>query len=105
MQKVWCFRWEDFALRRRVTPKFWIFMIAVTLMIFGTSFAVMQCRYVRGAQELTRMEAYRDALSDQVAGLSKDLEYAQTDEYIVRAARDELGMIMPGEVRYVNGAN
>ena len=30
--------------------------------------------------------------------------FAQTDDYVIRVARDELGMIMPGEVRYVNGA-
>ena len=29
---------------------------------------------------------------------------SQTDDYVVRTARDELGMIMPDEVRYVNGA-
>ena len=36
--------------------------------------------------------------------LSDQLDFAQTDDYVIRTARDELGMIMPGEVRYVNGA-
>ena len=40
----------------------------------------------------------------QVDELSDRLAYAQTDDYVIRAARDELGMIMPDEVRYVNGA-
>ena len=35
--------------------------------------------------------------------LSEQLAYARTDEYVMRIARDELGMILPGEVRYVNG--
>ena len=39
---------------------------------------------------------------DEVEALSAQLEFAQTDEYVVRVARDELGMLMPGEIRYVS---
>lgn len=97
--------WEDLPMRRRVTPKFWLIMIALTLVVFGASFAIMQNRYVQETQKLAQVTDYRNALTSEVAALSEELEYVQTDEYIVRAARDELGMIMPGEVRYVNGAN
>ena len=34
--------------------------------------------------------------------LEDEMDYVQTDDYIQRAARDDLGYIMPGEVRYVN---
>ena len=46
----------------------------------------------------------RDALVLQVNALTDQLNFARTDDYVIRTARDELGMIMPGEVRYVNGA-
>ena len=91
-------------MRRRVTPKFWLFMIAVTAVIFGVSFGVMQYRYSVGARQLRQVRAYRDELSLEVDALSDQLAFAQTDDYVVRTARDELGMIMPDEVRYVNGA-
>ena len=70
-------------MRRRVKPRFWGFMIGITLIVFLASFAVMRIRYGYGAQRLAQ---------------------AQSDEYVIRVARDELNMIMPGEIRYVNGA-
>ncbi|MDO4867942.1 MAG: septum formation initiator family protein [Clostridia bacterium] len=91
-------------MRRRIKPRFWVFMIAVTLLVFGTSFIVMQHRYNQGTRQLRQAREERDALILQVSALSDELEFAQTDDYIIRMARDELGMIMPGEIRYVNGA-
>ena len=92
------------AMRRRVKPRFWLFMIVATLLVFGASFAVMRIRYAQGEQRLARVQADQREMAIQVNLLNDRLTFAQTDEYIIRAARDELGMIMPGEVRYVNGA-
>ena len=91
-------------MRRRVKPRFWVFMIAVTLVVFGASFFVMQLRYTQGERRLAEAQAIRDDMTMQVNALSDQLAFAQTDDYVIRAARDELGMIMPGEIRYVNGA-
>ena len=78
-------------------------MIVVTLFVFLASFTVMRIRYGYGAQRLAQAERERDALAAEADALNKQLEYAQTDEYVVRVARDELNMIMPGEIRYVSG--
>ena len=91
-------------MRRRVKPRFWLFMIAVTLLVFGASFLVAQSRYEQGQARLKQTQQERDALILEVNALSDQLAFARTDDYVVRVARDELGMIMPGEVRYVNGA-
>ena len=91
-------------MHRRVTPKFWALVIVITALIFSASFAVLRSRYAWGAEQLKQVRANRDALFLQVDELSDRLAYAQTDEYVMRVARDELGMILPGEVRYVNGA-
>ena len=112
---VWLLSWPDTwrlftkdgvlkAMRRRVKPRFWVFMIAVTLLVFLASFAVMRVRFAQGARRLAHAEAARDEVAIQVNLLSDQLAFARTDDYVVRTARDELGMIMPGEVRYVNGA-
>ena len=92
------------AMRRRVKPRFWVIMIALTVIVFATSFAVMSRRYAQGEQRLKQVQSDRDALILQVSALSDKLDFARTDDYVIRVARDELGMIMPGEVRYVNGA-
>ena len=91
-------------MRVRIRPRFWVFVIAVTALVFGTSLGVLQHRYVQVTRQLDQVRAYRDQLRTQAETLSDALEYAQTDAYVERVARDELGMIMPGEVRYVNGA-
>ena len=90
-------------MRRRVKPRFWVFMIGITLIVFLASFAVMRIRYGYSAQRLAQAISERDALAAEADALGDQLEYAQTDEYVVRVARDELNMIMPGEIRYVNG--
>lgn len=89
-------------MRRRTTPKFWIFMIVSMLVVFGACFGVLLNQYLDGAQRLEQVQSARDELISQVDALSHEMDYVQTDEYIMRAARDELGLIMPGEIRYVN---
>ena len=91
-------------MRRRAKPRFWLLLIAVTLLVFGASFMVMQARYTQGEARLKQVRSDRDALVLEVNALTDQLNFARTDDYVIRVARDELGMIMPGEVRYVNGA-
>ena len=91
-------------MRRRVKPRFWVLMIAATLLVFLASFTVLRMRYAQGERRLARAEAERNEVAIRVNLLSDQLDFAQTDDYVIRTARDELGMIMPGEVRYVNGA-
>lgn len=92
-------------MRRRVKPRFWVLMIVVTAVVFLSSFAVMQLRFNQGAARLAQAESERDALALQARTLSDQLEFAATDDYVIKVARDELNMIMPDEVRYVNGAH
>ena len=92
------------AMRVRVQPRFWMFVIATTFVVFAVSFGVLQHRFNEGSRQLREVRAYRDSLRVQADAATDRLEYARTDAYIERVARDELGMIMPGEVRYVNGA-
>ena len=90
-------------MRRRVKPRFWVFMIVISLIVFCASFAVAQHRYVQGTFRLRQAREERDEIILTANALSDQLAFAQTDDYVIRVARDELGMIMPGEVRYVNG--
>lgn len=91
-------------MRRRVKPRFWLFIIGITLAVFLASFAAMNHRYAQGSARLRQVIEQRDALQLQVNDMSDRLAFAKTDDYIIRIARDELGMLMPGEIRYVNGA-
>lgn len=89
-------------MRLRIQPRFWLIVIAMMLIAFGASFAVAQHSLRQGSQALSDAVAQREALQRQVQDLSAALEFAQTDEYVIRVARDELGLIMPGEIRYID---
>ena len=92
------------AVRLRITPRFWLFMIVTTVIAFSISIGVFQVRYEQGERELLSIREHRDALDLQVRDLNDELEYAQTDDFVIRLARDRLSLIMPNEIRYVNGA-
>ena len=89
--------------RIRVLPKFWLFVIAIMLLAFGVSFAVAGHSLIEGQKALAAVTSQRDALVQEVTTLTQTLDFARTDEYVIRVARDELGMIMPGEIRYIAG--
>ena len=77
-------------------------MIATMLLCFGTSYAVAQIQYNQAAARVESLSAEKAALNAKIESLSSRLSYVRTDDYIERIARDELNMIMPGEIRYVS---
>ena len=91
-------------MQRRVSvrPRFWVFLIAAMLLCFSASCAVAQIHYSRNAEHLNALMTEKLALDQQVKSLSNRLNYVRTDAYIERVARDELNLIMPGEIRYVS---
>ena len=91
-------------MQRRISirPRFWVFVIAIMLLCFGASCAVAQIRYSQNADHLNALITEKLALDQQVKTLTSRLNYVRTDAYIERVARDELNLIMPGEIRYVS---
>ena len=91
-------------MQRRISvrPRFWVFVIVVMLICFGTSYAVTQMRYSQIVDHVNALKQEKVSLIDRVTELSDRLVYVGTDEYVERIARDELNMIRPGEIRYVS---
>ena len=85
-----------------IKPRFWLMLSLTAALVFSVSFLVARNRLDAAAAEVAALEAQRDQLVREIGTLQDVINFAQTDEYIERAARDELGLIMPGEVRYVN---
>ncbi len=90
-------------MRLRVQPRFCLILIAVMLIVFAVSLCVAGYDLRQGQKQLAQVQDEFDALNDQLVQLRDELAFAQTDEYVERVARDELGMVMPGEIRYVSG--
>ena len=91
-------------LQRRVSirPRFYIFIIMLMILCFAASFIVAQVHYSRVARQVNSLTLERLGLTARINQLSAQLNYVRTDDYIERVARDELNMIMPGEIRYVS---
>ena len=87
--------------RYRIAPRFYVFLIAVMLIVFGVSFAVSYGRLQSEIDQLNAAKAEQDALTAEIAALKQEYTDIQTDEYVERIAREELGMLYPGEIRYV----
>jgi len=90
-------------MRLRIRPRFWLLIISLMLVAFGASYAAAQRSLQEGQHKLETAAAEYHAMEQTVAGLHDKLDFVQTDEYIIRVARAELSMIMPGEIRYVSG--
>ena len=86
----------------RITPRFCLILIAVMLLAFGVSIGVSSRDLARGTEKLEAVYAEQAELEQHLRQLQEDLAYAQTDDYIERVARDELGLMRPGEIRYIS---
>lgn len=90
-------------MQLRIKPRFCLILICTMLIVFAISIGI-SCRELRiGARQLAAAEAEYDAMLLELNALREELDFAGTDEYVQRVARDELNMLMPGEVRYVSG--
>lgn len=88
----------------RIHPRFCLIIIGIMLVAFGVSLAFAQRDLNEVSLRLDEVTAQRTALAEELKELQDELNFAQTDDYVIRVARDELGMIMPGEIRYTNEA-
>ncbi len=92
------------ARRYQTRPRFWVMLSLTAALVFSVSFLVTRARLDAQVARVQERTAERDQIVREIGELEKEIEFVQTDEYVERAARDELGLIMPGEVRYVNAA-
>lgn len=90
------------ARRYQTRPRFWVMLSLTAALVFSVSFLVTRARLDAQVARVQERTAERDQIVREIGELEKEIEFVQTDEYVERAARDELGLIMPGEVRYVN---
>lgn len=82
--------------RRRLLGVAVLLTVGMGIFLFKVHFDLQ-----RGARELTEARIEREALRTQRDELRRQLSYMQTDEYIMQVARSDLGLILPGEYRYV----
>lgn len=55
--------------------------------------------------DIALLEAQLAQMQLTAAALESDLEFSKTDAYIERLAREELGYVKNGEIKFVNAEN
>ena len=85
-----------------VQPRFFALLIAVLILCILVSCIVSEIQYARATDRLNALNAERASLLTRVNDLNAQLEYVRSDAYVERVARDELGMLRPGDIRYVS---
>ena len=88
--------------RMHFTNRFYAIAFIALSLFLAVGVVYFQTSLRQGAARLAARTAQRDALVSEVGALQQAVEFAQTDAYVERTARDELGLIMPGEIRYVS---
>jgi len=91
-------------MRLRIQPRFCVLLIAVMLFVFSLSIGLSFRELRMGEERLAGVKAEYAALQRELDALRDELAYTQTDDYVERVARDELGLMMPGEIRYVSSS-
>lgn len=88
--------------RRRITPRFFVMVSVLLVMVYlcyGYVDGFRKMTQLRGAlREVKQQAAVLEARNGQ---LRAELARLQSDRYIERVARQELGLVMPGEKVYV----
>lgn len=87
--------------RWRVTPRFWTLLVAVFVLYMTVSYATGFIQIWRVKNEIARVRAQIEAIEAHNQALREELAYLQSDEYIEKVAREELGLVMPGETAVI----
>lgn len=90
------------AARRRIkiTSRFYALLLLVVLLTLGIRW-VQGFAVQRGLQrELEALQVDLDATRSRAAQLEAQVSEMQSDAFVERKAREDLGLVKPGEARY-----
>lgn len=86
--------------RGRSTASYIRMMLAIVI-VFAISCAVTTICINTASQRAAQLTSERFKMSQRIDALKDELSYVRSDAYVERVARDEFGLILPGEIRYV----
>ena len=85
---------------KTVRPRFWA-LLTLTFMLVLALVLISQNDYIRRQDEAIReLEDQREALLRGNEKLKSQIDYTYTDEYIIREAREKLGLLQSDEILF-----
>ena len=81
--------------------------VALLILVVGSIgvFATGVMRYTELQREKFSLEAQKAALSEEIEELKYLVEHPIDKDYIIRMAKEKLGLNLPGEIVYYNDTN
>ncbi|HHX24559.1 MAG: FtsB family cell division protein [Tepidanaerobacteraceae bacterium] len=75
-------------------------LFVVFIIYFTSTFVVQQFRIADFKRQEAQLKQQMEKAMEEREDLKKEISLLHTDEYIERVARDELGLVKPGEYLY-----
>lgn len=90
------------AARRRVklTPRFYTLLLLAVLILLMVRLAQGFVAQRSLEREIERRQQGLEATRAEIERLEDEVAEMQSDSYVERRAREDLGLVMPGEERY-----
>ncbi|MGI6148083.1 MAG: septum formation initiator family protein [Firmicutes bacterium] len=87
--------------RRRFRPKPWVVIVCLLAIWIGLNFARNAYRNYQLRVEIESLQREIAAMELRNKQLEEEIANWQSPEYVERAAREELGLVKPGETMYI----
>lgn len=83
--------------RYRLTKRFWWFVIAFVVINIGSAYAHQGWKVWQYRKQIAEAQRQLESILKRNEELRAEYAYLQSEAYIEQAARQELGLVMPGE--------
>ncbi|WBW49499.1 septum formation initiator family protein [Peptoniphilus equinus] len=89
---------------RRRTPIVYLVIITLVVIYGAYNFSVISREKNEKIQELAEVKAEAQALKQEIAQLEKEIGEKDSLEFVEKVAREDLGMVKPREIVYIDRA-
>ncbi|HHT37148.1 MAG TPA: septum formation initiator family protein [Firmicutes bacterium] len=87
--------------RTRKKPAYGKIVLLLLIIWLGYAFGKGFMEHHRLRKEIARLTNEIQALELRNAQIREEIEYHRSEEYIEKVAREELGLVKPGETRFI----
>ena len=87
--------------KRAIKTRFFVILFLVVMLYAGYLFVKQQLKMGELNAQAAEIQQQIEQVDDANEQLERDIEYAQTDEYIESQARDKLGWVKEDEIKFI----
>lgn len=108
-KKCKCIIWNWWGLhmprKRVIKPRLWLFAMASFTLIFFLFYSLQGKLLSQQDMEIKQLTEQKEQAEMTGKELSRKIDFTKTDTYVERVAREELGLLRPDEIRFVEAGS